>query len=152
MKFYLAILKVFILTISIYSCSPAHILFVKNNSDQEKEIFVELKQKNISQELLFCRELVSNENLEHKAFINYYKDGKKCYHEKINSINNKTYKIILPSNYSVNVVPNNSVFPFEKIYYLANNKKCFIDEINSANCKQKTDVLPRLLNIVEILE
>ncbi len=83
-------LKVFFLLGLINSCSPANVLFVKNNSGEEKEIFVELKQKIPSQELLFCKELVSDEKLEHKAFMKYYKEGK-CYREKINRL---TIKLI----------------------------------------------------------
>lgn len=143
-------LKAFFLLGLINSCSPAHVLFVKNNSGKEKEIFVELKQKNPSQELLFCKELISDEKLEYKAFMKYYKEGK-CYPEKINRINNKTYKFILPSNYTVNIVPNNSIYPFEKIYYLTDNKKCFISEAKSIDCEQKISEQPSLVHIVEIL-
>lgn len=150
MKFHFTMLKVFFLLGLINSCSPAHVLFVKNNSNEEKEIIVELKQKNSSQELLFCKELVSDEQLEHKAFVKYYKEGK-CYHEKINVISKDSYKFILPVNYTVNIVPNNSIYPFEKIYYIADNKKCFINEAKSFGCEQKIGERPRLVNIVEIL-
>lgn len=143
-------LKGFFLLGLINSCSPAHVLFVKNNSGGEKEIVVELKQKNPSKELLFCKELVSDEKLEHKAFVNYYKEGK-CYHEKINQITPNSYKFKLPVNYTVNIVPNNSIYPFEKIYYIIDNKKCFINEGNSADCKQKISEQPRLVKIFEIL-
>jgi len=145
------ILKILAVSGLIISCSPANTLFVKNNTNERLDFFVELKEKTQIKELLICKELVPDEKLESKAFINYYKEGK-CYHQTVNAVNNKSYKFTLPVNYTVNIAPNNSVYPFNAIYYMRGDIKCFINTGTSADCRQKTSQQPGLVNITEILE
>lgn len=136
---------------SVMSCAPAHTVFVKNNTHERLDFFVELKEKTQVKELLICKELVPDEKLERKAFISYYKE-EKCYHQTVNAINNQSYKFTLPVNYTVNIAPNNSVYPFKAIYYMREGVKCFINTGTSAECRQKTSQQPGLVNITEILE
>lgn len=135
----------------IISCTPAHTLFVKNNTQERIEFFVELKEKVPIGDLLICKELVPDKKLDHKAFIEYNKEGK-CYQQKITSVNKTTYKFNLPEHYTVNIVPNNSVYPFQNIYYFIGDKKCFINVESGPECKQKVNKLPSLVSITEILE
>ena len=151
MKFYLNFLIGLLFGISTISCSPAHILFVKNNTDQEKEIFVELIESKFPKNILFCKELVNDESLEHKAFPKYYKQGK-CFQESVNKINDKIYKINLPAKYTVNITPNNSIYPFQKISYSLDDKKCLISNLESKDCEQKLSQQPKLVFITEILK
>jgi hypothetical protein len=145
------ILKVLAFSSLIISCSPAHKLFVENNTKERIEVFVELKEKTPSQDVLICKELIPDEKLDSKSFIEYSKEGK-CYPQKVNAVSKKSYKFILPVNYTANIIPNSSVYPFEKIYYFVGDKKCFINIENTAECKQRTNKLPSLVNITEILE
>lgn len=151
MKFYLNFLIGLLFGISTISCSPAYVLFVKNNTDQEKEIFVELSENKFPKNILFCKELVKDENLEHKAFQKYYKEGK-CFHKPIKRIDDKIYKINLPAKYTVNIAPNNSIYPFQKISYSADGKKCLISNLESKDCEQKLSQQPKLVFITEILK
>lgn len=151
MKLYLKFLFGIFFSVFIISCSPAHVLFVKNNTDKEKEIFVELIENKFPKKILFCKEQVSNENLSHKAFPKYYKE-EKCYHERINVIGEKVYKINLPANYTVNIAPNNSIYPYQKIYYLLDDKKCLINDSKSNDCEQNFSRQPKLVSITEILK
>ncbi|MBM7420969.1 MULTISPECIES: hypothetical protein [Chryseobacterium] len=151
MKFYLNFLIGLLFGISTISCSPAHVLFVKNNTDQEKEIFVELNGNKLPKSILLCKELVNDENLEHKVFPKYYKEGK-CFHKPINRIDDKIYKINLPAKYTVNIAPNNSIYPFQKISYSADGKKCLISNLESKDCEQKLSQQPKLVFITEILK
>ncbi|WP_175620940.1 hypothetical protein [Chryseobacterium schmidteae] len=151
MKFYLNFLIGLFLGISTIACSPAHVLFVKNNTDQEKEIFVELIENKFPKTILFCKELVHDENLEHKAFPKYYKEGK-CFQMPINKIEDKIYKINLPAKYTVNIAPNNSLYPFQKISYSADDRKCLISNLESKDCEQKLSQQPKLVFITEILK
>lgn len=145
------ILKILAFSSLIISCTPAHKMFVKNNTGERVEIFVELKDKNLSKDLLICKELVPDEKLDHKPFSEYSKEDK-CYSQKISAIDKKSYKFNLPVNYTANIVPNNSLYPFQKIYYFIGDKKCFINIENGSECKQRTNKLPSLVNITEILE
>lgn len=147
------ILKILGFSSLIISCAPAHTLFVKNNTKQRIEVFVELKEKTSyqNQDVLICKELVPDEKLDTKPFVEYSKEGK-CYPQKVNAVSKKSYKFILPVNYTVNIIPNSSVYPFEKIYYFVEDKKCFINIENTAECKQRINKLPSLVNITEILE
>ncbi|MFY1045558.1 hypothetical protein [Chryseobacterium sp. GP-SGM7] len=151
MKFYLKVFSVVFFCVFIFSCSPAHTLFVKNNTNSEKEIFVELIENKFPERILLCKELVSDENLSYENFPKYYKNGK-CFHENINIVDNKIYKIKIPAKYTVNITPNNSIYPYQKIYYLVNGKKCFINDINSESCVQKISQQPKLVSITEILQ
>lgn len=151
MKFYLKVFSTIFFCITIISCTPAHVLFVKNNTDSEKEIFVELLENKFPERILLCKELVSDKNLSHENFPKYYKQGK-CFHENINVVDNKIYKIKIPAKFTVNIAPNNSVYPYQKIYYSANGKKCFINDINSESCEQKISQKPKLFHITEILQ
>lgn len=135
----------------IVSCAPAHTLFVKNNTKERLEVFVELKEKSPIGDLLICKELVPDDKLDHKPFIEYSKEGK-CYHQKITAVDKISYKFNLPENYTVNIVPNNSVYPFRNIYYFIGDKKCFVNVENGPDCKQKVNKLPSLVSIIEILE
>ncbi|MCT2406631.1 hypothetical protein NZD88_03555 [Chryseobacterium antibioticum] len=145
------ILKILAFSSFIVSCSPAHTLFVKNNSGERIEFFVEVKEKNPTEDLLICKELVPDEKLDHKPFIDYSKEGK-CYTQKITAVDKTSYKFNLPVNYTVNIVPNSSVYPFKNIYYFIGDKKCFINVENGPECKQKVNKLPSLVSITEILE
>ncbi|MBL1222814.1 hypothetical protein JET18_18305 [Chryseobacterium sp. L7] len=145
------VLKILAFSGSIVSCAPAHTLFVKNNTAERIEVTVELKEKAPIGDLLICKELVPDEKLEHKAFIEYNKEGK-CYQQKITTISKTSYKFNLPQNYTVNIVPNSSVYPFQNIYYFSGDKKCFINVENGPDCKQKTNKLPGMVSITEILE
>lgn len=145
------ILKLLTFSGFIVSCAPAHTLFVKNNTAERIEVVVELKEKAPIGDLLICKELVPDEKLEHKAFMEYSKEGK-CYRQKITTISKTSYKFNLPQNYTVNIVPNNSVYPFQNIYYFAGEKKCFINVENGPDCKQKTNKLPGMVSSTEILE
>jgi len=135
----------------IISCTPAHTLFVKNNTQERIEFFVELKEKVPIGDLVICKELVPDEKLDHKAFIEYDKEGK-CYQQKITAVSKTSYKFNLPEHYTVNIVPNNSVYPFHNIYYFIGDKKCFINVENGPECRQKVNKLPSLVSITEILE
>ncbi|MGG5210353.1 hypothetical protein ACQWU4_15625 [Chryseobacterium sp. MIQD13] len=145
------ILKILAFSGSIISCTPAHTLFVKNNSKERIEFFVELKEKHAAEDLLICKELVPDEKLDHKPFMEYSKEGK-CYYQKITAINKTSYKFNLPENYTVNITPNSSVYPFQNIYYFIGDKKCFVNVENGPDCKQKVNKLPSLVSITEILE
>lgn len=149
MKIYRNIFRILILLFFTISCNPALVLFVKNNTKHEKEIVVELKEKKLPKELLFCKELVEDRELESKAFIEYYRKGK-CYHENINALNENSYRFILPPNFTVNIVPNNSIDPYKKIYYLINKKECLINVVGQSDCHLKISQQPRLVKIVEI--
>ncbi|REC41566.1 hypothetical protein [Chryseobacterium sp. 5_R23647] len=151
MKFCLNFLLGLLFSIYTISCSPAHVLFVKNNTDQEKEIFVELVGNKFPKSILFCKELVSDENLEHNAFPKYYKE-RKCFQMPINRIDDKSYKINLPAKYTVNIAPNNSIYPFQKISYSADGKKCLISNLESKDCEQKLNKQTKLVFITEILK
>ncbi|KMQ59998.1 hypothetical protein ACM46_17245 [Chryseobacterium angstadtii] len=145
------VLKILAFSGVIVSCSPAHTLFVKNNTKERIEFFVELKEKAPIGDLLICKELVPDEKLDHKPFMEYSKEGK-CYQQKITAINKTSYKFNLPENYTVNIVPNSSVYPFGNIYYYIGDKKCFINVENGTECRQKVNKLPSLVSITEILE
>lgn len=145
------ILKILAVSSFIVSCAPAHTLFVKNNSGERIEFFVEVKEKNPTEDLLICKELIPDEKLDHKPFIDYSKEGK-CYSQKITAVDKTSYKFNLPVNYTVNIVPNSSVYPFKNIYYFIGDKKCFINVENGPECKQKVNKLPSLVSITEILE
>ncbi|WP_123911944.1 hypothetical protein [Chryseobacterium shigense] len=145
------ILKILAFAGSIVSCAPAHTLFVKNNTEERIEFFVELKEKNLAKDLLICKELVPDEKLDHKPFMEYAKEGK-CYSQKITAINKMSYKFNLPENYTVNIAPNNSVYPFRNIYYFIGDKKCFVNVENGPECKQKVNKLPSFVSITEILK
>lgn len=145
------ILKILAFSGLIVSCTPAHTLFVKNNTDERIEVFVELKDKFLAKDLLICKELVPDEKLDHKPFAEYNKEGK-CYSQKIMAIDKMSYKFNLPVNYTANIAPNNSLYPFQKIYYFVDDKKCFINIENGAECKQRVNKLPSLVSITEILK
>ncbi|KFF03634.1 hypothetical protein [Chryseobacterium luteum] len=145
------ILKILAFSGLIISCTPAHTLFVKNNTGERIEFFVELKEKKTAGDLLICKELVPDEKLDHKAFIEYGKEGK-CYHQKTTAVSKTSYKFSLPENYTVNIIPNSSVYPFQNIYYFIGDKKCFINVENGPDCKQRVNKLPSLVSITEILE
>lgn len=145
------ILKILAFSGVIVSCSPAHTLFVKNNSGERIEFFVELKEKYPTEDLLICKEQVPDEKLEHKSFIEYSKEGK-CYSQKVTAVSKTSYKFNLPEDYTVNIVPNNSVYPFKNIYYFIGEKKCFINVENGPECMQKVNKLPSLVSITEILK
>ncbi|HCA07705.1 hypothetical protein [Chryseobacterium sp.] len=146
------ILKILAFSGLIVSCAPAHTLFVKNNTKERIEFVVELKEKTTTaQDLLICKELVPDEKLDHKAFMEYSKEGK-CYSQKITAINKTSYKFNLPENYTVNIVPNSSVYPFHNIYYFIGDKKCFVNVENGPDCKQRVNKLPSLVSITEITE
>ncbi|UWX62465.1 hypothetical protein N0B40_09245 [Chryseobacterium oranimense] len=145
------IVKLLVFSGLIVSCTPAHTLFVKNNTGERTEFFVELKEKNTAEDLLICKELVPDEKLDHKPFMEYSKEGK-CYRQKITSVSKTSYKFNLPEHYTVNIAPNNSVYPFKNIYYFIGDKKCFVNVENGPECRQKVNKLPSLVSITEILE
>lgn len=145
------ILKILAFSSLIVSCTPAHTLFVKNNSGERIEFFVELKEKSTTENLLICKELVPDEKLDSKPFSEYSKEGK-CYDQKITAVSKTSYKFNLPENYTVNIIPNNSVYPFRNIYYFIGDKKCFINVENGPECRQKINKLPSLVSITEILQ
>lgn len=138
----------FVLSISLVSCSPLYTLFVQNNSDKPVEVYVELKNEKYNQSfknVIEKRSVYNYKRVENISqfdidSIRYYLLANRFSEKKLNFTSPLNYNFILESKLSTIVDPSNSIsiYPFEKVYYVQDDHKCFIvpERINK-DCSYK---------------